>query len=166
MNEMKPEDVMRALECCVIQCAECRKCPMLHRKDNRGTCYTELKRLALALLRENDAKIAELQSIAEFQQSSNMKRHFELQEKDKQIKAKDAEIERLKNDLAISKKVSKRYMTSHKQVRTEVITEFAEKLKRRFNVWNNAMYSETTVQSIITKVTKEMEETLRENNDC
>jgi hypothetical protein len=60
MNELKPEDVMRALECCVIQCAECTKCPMYNRKDNRRSCYADLKIRALALLREKDAEIEKL----------------------------------------------------------------------------------------------------------
>lgn len=101
MNELKPEDVMRALECCVIQCAECRKCPMLYRKDNRGTCYTELKRLALALLREKDAYIKKLTSRVEVLHEIELS--YALQYGD-----------------AIDKDIAR------KQLRAEAITEFED----------------------------------------
>ena len=94
MNELKPEDVMRALEhCAKHHINECKKCPY----RNHNHCFGTLLADALALLRE-----------------------------------KDAEIERLRNALAISKKETKRYMTLHKQTRAEAIDEFADALEKHF----------------------------------
>lgn len=52
MNELKPEDVMRALELCNFN-AECDNCPYV------GRCW-DLNKDALALLREKDAEIERL----------------------------------------------------------------------------------------------------------
>lgn len=82
MNELKPEDVMMALE--VMSASGVYASPNFQRN-------------ILALLRE-----------------------------------KDAEIERLRNALAISKKETKRYMTLHKQTRAEAIDEFADALEKHF----------------------------------
>ena len=162
MNEMKPEDVMKALELQVQR-------HLMQNVDIDGTVSVEdaerwfLKLLkeklapyVSALLREKDAKIAELQSIAEFQQSSNMKRHFELQEKDKQIKAKDAEIERLKKEHAdyvedVTAMLSKKHReterlmrektalecivsTARNQGRAEAVSEFIYQANGRFPI--------------------------------
>ena len=62
MNKMKPEDVMRALECCVN--GSCADCPY----DEIGTysqCITAVMKNALSLLREKDAEIERLQEIAD-----------------------------------------------------------------------------------------------------
>ena len=126
MNELKPEDVMRALEHCAdYKSAEvsCVGCPIY------GRCFDEpnlLEISALALLREKDALIKDLKDNTEV--ITEM-----IEMLNNVIEEKDAEIERLQNDLAISKKETKRYITSHKQTRAEAITEFAERLKEALN---------------------------------
>ena len=61
MNELKPEDVMRALECCASGTGgeACNGCPFNERKvcDND---MNALEKAALALLREKDAEIERL----------------------------------------------------------------------------------------------------------
>ena len=84
MNELKPEDVMKALECCSAEIStreNCSVCPMGGKRD----CMTILYREALALLREKDAT---LEMCAET-----------IERQDKELAQKDAEIERLKNSI-------------------------------------------------------------------
>ena len=61
MNDLKPEDVMRALECCSARhCSDSepstRDCPL----KNDEYCGSTLPQYALALLREKDAEIERL----------------------------------------------------------------------------------------------------------
>lgn len=73
MSELKPEDVMRALECCTRgrkhkddrPCLECpyNFCNIVGGTDERqvsGTCQGWMMKDALALLREKDAEIERL----------------------------------------------------------------------------------------------------------
>lgn len=96
----------------------------------------------------------------------------ELQAIAAQFREKDSEIEMLTAQIEHCDACDRiglthtEHMYCIKQAKSEAITEFAERLKGRFNLCDNAMYSETTVHSVITKVVKEMEGTLRENNDC
>jgi hypothetical protein len=57
MNELKPEDVMRALECCREDLHMCSVCPL---NEHNDFCQEDLHRSALALLREKDAEIERL----------------------------------------------------------------------------------------------------------
>lgn len=78
MNELKPKDVVKALECCAVK--DCIHCP------NRTTrCKDALREYALALLREKDAEIKGL-----VDGWSKDQDRFE-----KVCAEKDAEIERL-----------------------------------------------------------------------
>lgn len=56
MNEMKPEDVMRALEHCGNWW--CDGCPF----ENRALCTQKIAKAALALLREKDAEVERLKA--------------------------------------------------------------------------------------------------------
>ena len=94
MNGMKPEDVIKALECCGID--RCDDCP----------CYTEelgcdhnLQLLALELLREKDAQISALQYQADFWDKHAKVLDETIMIQQKEISEKDAEIERLKADI-------------------------------------------------------------------
>ena len=63
MNEMKPEDVMRALECCLK--LDCKSCPYYVRFKEYTfdvKCGDVLIADALALLREKDAEIERLKA--------------------------------------------------------------------------------------------------------
>lgn len=151
MNEMKPEDVMRAI-------AELRKRGLSNGGGlgyHAGWCdeVADLLESVNALLREKDAKIAELQSIAEYQQSSNMKRWFELQEKDKQIAEKDAEIERLRYNLEA--------VLEERADHSDAIAEFAERLKHTLcinNEENTEFFDYAYTLETIDQIAKEMKE--------
>lgn len=62
MNELKPEDVMKALECHslagISTCDDCPYCDI----SEQGDCGCDMARDALALLREKDAEIERLKS--------------------------------------------------------------------------------------------------------
>ena len=162
MNEMKPEDVMRALEYCTTNGLCTDDCPLFeHRKMN--LCGLILNKNALALLREKDATIADyILQIAEMQkQIATQDRILTDFMKRKQIEAdKDAEIERLtvkmnafgltvKNLAEENERLTAqiehcdacdRIGLTHsehkvciKQARAEAITEFADKLKTFYN---------------------------------
>lgn len=130
MNELKPEDVMRALEHMYFP----NEVALTFRDDIRGEKFDVTFADISALLREKDAKIAELQSIAEHPQSSNMKRWFELQEKDKQLAEKDAKIAdyiRQIADMQAEIATKDRELTAlmkHKQIEAEKDAEI-ERLK-------------------------------------
>ena len=60
--ELNAEQLMKALECCITQGAECRKCPFMHTQD---LCYREIKRKALALIKQLIEENEDLKAIAE-----------------------------------------------------------------------------------------------------
>lgn len=119
MNELKPEDVMKALECCMLtneqQECRCEECPLW--ETSVMVCQELLAYHALALLREKDARLEDLaQQCADIIMECDKRdaeRLGELMEKDAEIKGlvdgwskdqdrfeklcaeKDAEIERL-----------------------------------------------------------------------
>ena len=110
MNELKPEDVMRALECWASgkPCQE--ECLILEHEEG-ASCLKLTARSALALLREKDAI---LEMCAET-----------IERQDKEIAEKDAEIERLK-------KLHEGFTTKFKaEFKADAISEFAERLKER-----------------------------------
>lgn len=124
MDEMKPKDVMRALECCSND--ECSGvCPYDDGELNCDGCTTHLMKDALALLREKDTKIAKAQAIA----VEMGKLHQQVLAK--VIFEKDAEIERLKH---ILESYALQYGTARDKeyfldkARDEAITEFAERI--------------------------------------
>ena len=149
MNELKPEDVMDILE----------------KMD-----FFQGQRAGRELWHEKPFEVQE-QDIADFSRDVSTIKLF-INIVLSQLREKDAEIERLTAQIEHCDACDRiglthtEHMYCIKQAKSEAITEFAERLKGRFNVCNNAMYSETTVHSVITKVIEEMEETLRENNDC
>lgn len=46
------EQIVKALECCIVQHTECRKCPLLYTACESGACYKQAKVDALALIKE------------------------------------------------------------------------------------------------------------------
>ncbi|MBR2312196.1 MAG: hypothetical protein IKA46_02790 [Clostridia bacterium] len=61
MNELKPEDVIRALECCICGTSEaCLSCAW--RMTPYPACRTVVMRHALTLIREKDAEIERLKA--------------------------------------------------------------------------------------------------------
>ena len=117
MNELKPEDVMRALECCSAEIStreNCSVCPMGGKRD----CMTILYREALALLREKNALLAEWDA--------------KLKSYGIELMGKDAEIERLsaKADKWLEHlKAVLSERADHTEAVSEAITEFAERIK-------------------------------------
>ncbi len=142
MNEMKPEDVMRALECCLQAdgAPDCYKLNCPARLGN-GLCYYEidcefnseeeaLKKMladALIILRENRSQISVLKKL--------------LDRCETQFAEKDAEIERLNglllkaiNDAEQDRSQCKNicaptYKNLLETARAEAIDEFADRLK-------------------------------------
>jgi exonuclease VII large subunit len=107
MNEMKPEDVMRALECCAEEhCGEW--CPFYYETP----CEAYLAKAALALLREKDAEIERLK-----EQQKRIDEGF-----DEVIRASAQEVEGWKRHF------ESYYETTKETIRAEAITEFAERI--------------------------------------
>lgn len=121
MNELKPEDVMMALECCANR--SCEGCPFERPNED---CVSGLPKAAVALLREKDAGIAMMAECIERQ--------------DKELAKKGAEIERLKNSITfqvvmpdekmeeIKAECLKRVELDIKAIKAEAITEFFDRV--------------------------------------
>jgi hypothetical protein len=126
MNELKPEDVMRALECCADKrCYGTRdSCPLFdwNEEDDAWVCTNKLCKAALALLRENDAEIKGL-----VEGWSKDQDRFE-----KVCAEKDAEIERLNAEMKIL-----RCEDCWNLAQTEAITEFHRKYHEHLDFMNN-----------------------------
>jgi hypothetical protein len=79
--ELKSEDVIRELECCIPACAnDCvgRECPY----NNGIYCVAIIAKRAISIIREKDAEIAMMAEC--------------IGRQDKELAQKDAKIERLK----------------------------------------------------------------------
>ena len=163
MNELKPHlaeqvtrsakaelaevDVMRALElhadCETDNCFECPYEGYLSQAD--GNCVHHLSTDALALLREKDAT---LEMCAET-----------IERQDKELAKKDAEIERLrKANQHFAELENGHIVTGYKNIRTEAITEFAERLKSEVNGGQFASYKGLEIRNVIDQIAKEMKE--------
>jgi hypothetical protein len=128
MNELKPEDVIKALECCLD--FECTECPMNY-EDCEEREFEYLVRQSLpmlkALIREKDAEIERLyKGIEELAEESD---------------ARD---------------IDDTY--ARQKIRDEAITEFAERVMGRFNIYDKAMYPQTVVHDVVARIAKEMKE--------
>ena len=127
MNELKPEDVMKALECWASgnPCQE--ECSILEH-ERGASCVRLTAGSALALLREKDAT---LEMCAET-----------IERQDKELAQKDAEIERLTaynaNLICANTDITNRHKDyvedAERIARAEAITEFAERLKENFEL--------------------------------
>ena len=98
MSELKPEDVMKALECCTFN-PKCDECPL------GGEDCINLDQLALALLREKDAEIERLKNSITFQ-----------------VVMPDEKMEEIKAECL------KRVELDVKESRADAITEFEKEL--------------------------------------
>ena len=131
MNEMKPEDVMRALEICVNG-ACCNECPYFKREN----CATKLHQDALSLLRlrEDLIKMCE-----------------------EELAEKDAEIERLTTLARLGNMRANDYRAMRdkaKAARAEAITEFAEKLKYTLCIHNEENTDFLIMRTPLKRLTK------------
>ena len=140
--KMKPEEVEKALKCCMDKTTTycCDKCP-LYKVNGIENCTEVLSCNAAALLRECRAENEKL--------TVNMNVYALT------VRNLVEENERLMREkTALECVVS----TARNQGRSEIITEFEEKLMGRFNICESAMYSETNVRELIARVAKQMKE--------
>ena len=147
MNEMKPEDVMRALEIC----AEYANKPCPSHCPYGGFKCLDLTKDALALIREKDADIDGLEADNEHLTlviEGKMKQISRMAQK---IVDKDAEIERLNNTLADA-------LVRAEVAKVETITKFADRLKKKAQ-WVSTYESGLMVDlDDIDQIAKEMKE--------
>ena len=99
MNELKPEDVMKALDCCAEDTSEaCLKC-VFGLTPPYPVCKTMVAKQALALLREKDAQISALQYQADFWDKHAKVLDETISIQQKEIAEKDALIEDYRQEL-------------------------------------------------------------------
>ena len=159
MNEMKPEDVMRALECCVDtkDLMACQDCPYY----GNEYCVHRLNTDALALLREKDAQISALQYQADFWDKHARVLDETISIQQKEIAEKDAEIERLNKEVDRLSQVVLYHDAfandAMADARAEAITEFAERLKEHFSCHDGVWYGAVSYEEI-DQIAKEMKE--------
>ena len=148
MNEMKPEDVMRALEQCggLID-GLCKNCPL--EADNY--CNENLSKYALALLREKDAEIKELTDDNKW----SAKRIIET---DKLVSILKDEVERLNKAIEGYAELEQGcIVTGYKKIRADAITEFAERVKTFYRNLRGKTIG-GSVEYHIEQIAKEMRE--------
>lgn len=179
MNELKPEDVMRALEkfASLNNCNNMRYlegcghfCKVLrepiddmaggrspkcneHCEHYSPPRDEEVFRAALALLREKDAEIEELTDDNKW----SAKRIIET---DKLVSLLKAEVERLNKANQNFAELENGYIvTGYKNIRAEAITEFAERLKYTLcvnNEENTEVFDYSYTLETIDQIAKEM----------
>ena len=158
MNELKPEDVMRALE----RIATKANCNNMRHLEGCGYFCIRLGKNVDDMAKGRSPECNE-----------NCK-HFAPPHIEEVLRAalalireKNAEIERLNKDrkeLIVTLKMNDAPFPEGLQIvhdfceklKTEAITEFAERLVGRFNVCPKAKYSESTVHDLIKRVANEM----------
>jgi regulator of replication initiation timing len=138
MIDKKPPDseIVKALECCnkyIIK--RCMDCPLL-KTDRLISCEKRLGVLSLDLINrlqsnnQNSSAGSSVSSLLDTINNLTLERSNLIAENNRL----QAENERLKNDLAISKKETKRYMTGYKTAKAEAYKECIEKVKERLAV--------------------------------
>ena len=129
MNEMKPEDVMRALECCTriyrgdTGSYECSLCKY---KEFGEKCDLELIADALALLREKDALIAKHEAYIDNLNDDKAYLVEQLNEKDAEIERLNKEVDRLSQVVLYHDAFANDAIAD---ARAEAINTFANRLK-------------------------------------
>ena len=161
MNELKPEDVMRALDILdKMYFFEGQRAGRelwfekpfeVQEQDitdfSQGIAFLKnLVKDAIALLRDKQASI---EMMAEC-----------IKRQDKELAKKDAEIESLTQERdkaqAICVEMGRLNQAEIAIAHNKAIDEFAEKLTGHFNICEKAMYSETTVHEVIVHIAKEL----------
>lgn len=129
MNELKPENVMRALELCK-SCRDrlpCDDCPYFRAElGDDESCINRMAQDVLALLREKDALLVEWDA--------------KCNDYETELMGKDAEIERLKNSITFQvvmpdekmEEIKAELLARIHSIRAEAITEFSERVKGFF----------------------------------
>ena len=143
MNELKPEDVMRALKICDDKTQTCEGCPYIDH-------CSDINKDVLALLREKDARIEHLEKTMKDSILSNTEL---LKNLNRLVEEKDAEIERLK-------KLHEGFATKFKaEFKADAISEFVDRLKERMR----EVYPADIYDSDIDEIAKEIKGELDEN---
>ena len=130
MNKMKPEDVIRALECCASGNCIVDNCPLFSWDDGKEIyrCTSDLTKEALALLRETIDHVKQLRQYTQKQSDEITSLQMGWSEDQERVRKildeKDAEIERLYKSL--NETAKEQYING----RADAITEFAERLKK------------------------------------
>lgn len=103
MNELKPEDVMKALECCADKrCYGTRdSCPLFdwNDEDDAWVCTNKLCKAALALLREKDALIAKHEAYIDTLNEDKEYLVTQIADLQQMVLKKDDHIKQLHSDI-------------------------------------------------------------------
>lgn len=156
MNELKPEDAMKENDFLVRG---------ISKEQLAEERVQVLREGYQATLRKNDALIAKLEAYIDELNEDKSYLVGQIADLQQTVLKKDAEIERLKKELddarrdcAVAEQNHYECKKELETARSEAITEFAERLKGRFNVCAKAKYSERTVHEVIDHIAKEMRE--------
>lgn len=160
MNELKPEDVMRALECCSQEGMHwCSSCPFYDMHNS--FCQEDVHMAALAILREKDEELAIAKNERdEARRDCAMaeRNHFESAQSVKdlltELQKKDAEIERLSHHCDDCAGCTQ-WNCDCSNIRAEAITEFEQRLITYYNALKSGL-----VAYHIEQVAKELREKL------
>lgn len=142
MSKLKPEDVMRALECCAEDTSEaCLKC-VFGLTPPYPVCKTMVAKQALALLREKDAEIGRLNIELQAMRGAANSYKMLLETAQKDFLDYQADVQMEIDD-----------------ARAEAITEFAERLKKFYGILKGKTVG-GSVEYHIDQIAKEMKEKL------
>lgn len=135
MNEMKPEDVMRALECCenTENLMACQDCPYYRNYGTDG-CVQKLIKTALALLREKDVYIKELEVELKKTRDALQDVFKDCDVLKEMCAEKDAEIERLNKEVDRLSQVVMYHDGQIADAQLDVLDEYVERAKRRLPI--------------------------------
>ena len=126
--ELNREQIIKALECCIIQHTECRKCPLLYTACESGACYKQAKIDALSLINELTEENERLRDLCD-----EVAMYNEGFEKDNAL---------LRQDL--------------KTVKADTVRKMQEMLKPIFVDKSYTLYTGACVHHTIDQITKEM----------
>ena len=168
---MEREMIIKALECCINN--TCNECPRL----GKLPCQEPLMKDAISLINELTKEAENYKSVAEYQQSSNMSRGFELREKDRENNRLIREIDRLteENERLKSVEFTCAFIKPHKvlecpifdeieRTKADTVKKMQERLKEKihesvYQYWNKGdggYYLAEDVDDDIDQIAKEM----------
>ena len=169
---MTNEDVMRALECCVVDNDkdDCLGCPYNGKRHRGEMCLNHLLEDTLALLRENNAEIERLYiDLRETTRASNEEIERLIKERDEARRdvavaernhcESEKEIERKNHVLecyALQYGTTRDKECFLKKAREEALTELVERVKNWFSA--DALYNDNYIVGVVQNIAKEIKE--------